>query len=117
MQLITVWLDLLFRCISSVSFFYTELDHSHPSKGFFQQKVFLLHKGFDRLTVMNTAGYGRNRPFPLELTILLDANQIDVEHRFFGDSKPDSLVYDYLNFEQVTADLHRGLTNILRLSA
>ncbi|NQZ78076.1 MAG: hypothetical protein HRT61_18525, partial [Ekhidna sp.] len=38
---------------------------------------------------------------------LLDANQVIVEHRYFGDSKPDSLNYNYLNLEQATADLHR----------
>ncbi|MCD6565972.1 MAG: hypothetical protein J7K53_08505 [Bacteroidales bacterium] len=83
------------------------LDHSEPSGYFFFQKVYLLHKGFNKPVVMNTAGYGRSRPYAFELTTLLDANQVDVEHRYFGDSQPDSLDYNYLNFEQVTADLHQ----------
>ncbi len=82
------------------------LDHSDSSKGFFYQKAFLLHKGFDRPTVMNTAGYDRKEPLIFELTKLLTANQIDIEHRYFGDSKPDTLDYNYLNFEQATGDLH-----------
>ena len=82
------------------------LDHSDISKGYFYQKVYLTHKGFDRPIVMNTAGYNRNKNSIYELTELLKANQINVEHRYFGESIPDSLDYDYLNMNQVTADLH-----------
>ncbi|HEX2607252.1 MAG TPA: S28 family serine protease [Flavisolibacter sp.] len=81
------------------------LDHEHPEKGTFNQYAVLTHKGFDRPTVMETEGYevhyGGN-----ELEAMLDANNINVEHRFFGASRPDSLQWDYLTFEQVTADLH-----------
>lgn len=82
------------------------LDHSDKTKGYFYQKVYLSHKGFDRPVVMNTAGYERNKSRIGELTELLNANQIDIEHRFFGESIPDSLDYKYLNMKQVTADLH-----------
>jgi|FLOH01.1.fsa_nt_gi hypothetical protein len=82
------------------------LDHFDLSKGFFYQKVFLNHKGFDNPTVIITEGYNlwQNRIY--ELTELLNANQIDIEHRFFGESMPDSLNYRYLNLKQATADLH-----------
>ncbi len=82
------------------------LDHYDKSKGYFYQKVYLSHKGFDRPTVMNTAGYARNNTKIFEITELLKANQIDVEHRFSGESIPDSLDYNYLNLKQSTADLH-----------
>lgn len=82
------------------------LDHFDKTTGYFYQKVYLTHKGFDRPIVMNTAGYGRNNNSLYELTELLKANQINVEHRYFGESVPDSLDYKYLNLEQVTADLH-----------
>ena len=36
----------------------------------------------------------------------MEANQIQVEHRYFGESMPDSLDYEYLNLAQATADLH-----------
>ena len=48
-----------------------------------------------------------NRNYEFELTKLLDANQIIVEHRYFGESMPDSLDYHYLNLKQATADLHK----------
>ncbi|MEL6863080.1 MAG: S28 family serine protease [Bacteroidota bacterium] len=83
------------------------LDHQHPEKGHFYQKVFLSHRGVSQPTVIVTEGYSRSRNRIYELSDLLQANQIQVEHRFFGDSAPDSLDYSYLTLEQVTADLHR----------
>ncbi len=83
------------------------LDHKDPAKGHFYQKVFLTHKGFDRPVVICTEGYQRPRNRIYELSEILEANQLDVEHRFFGESLPEPLDYQYLNLEQVTADLHR----------
>ncbi len=82
------------------------LDHFDSTKGYFYQKVFLSHKAFDRPTVINTEGYSISSNYILELSELLRANQIVVEHRFFGESLPDSMEYKYLNLKQATADLH-----------
>lgn len=81
------------------------LDHLHPEKGFFYQSAVLTHKGFLNPTVMETEGYERKYGGN-EIEKMLDANNINVEHRYFGTSKPDSLQWQYLTFEQVTADLH-----------
>ena len=81
------------------------LDHWHPEKGSFYQTAFLTHKGFTQPTVMETEGYeGRYKGNEIEK--ILDANNINIEHRYFGTSRPDSLQWQYLTFEQVTADLH-----------
>ena len=81
------------------------LDHQDPSKGYFYQQVRLTHHGFDRPIVMCTQGYqinlGKN-----EIEAILDANYLNIEHRFFGKSVPDSIQWQYLTLEQVTADLH-----------
>lgn len=82
------------------------IDHSDPSKGHFYQKAYLLHRGFDRPTVMVTEGYNLRRHRAYETTKLVNGNQIQIEHRFFGNSMPDSLDYRYLNLEQATADYH-----------
>jgi hypothetical protein len=84
-----------------------EIDHNNPSVGYFYQRAFLSHKGYDKPTAIITNGYGKPRNNITEVAELLDANQINVEHRYFLESSPDSLDYDYLNFEQVTADLHK----------
>ena len=82
------------------------IDHKNPSKGHFYQKAYLAHWDMDAPTVMITQGYHRNGSRPYELSQMLHANQIDIEHRFYGESVPDSLEYKYLNLEQATADLH-----------
>lgn len=82
------------------------IDHKHPEKGYFHQRVFLSHAGFDRPNVIITEGYIRPKNRIYELTTLLDANQIEVEHRYFGTSTPKPLDYTYLNLEQEAADLH-----------
>jgi len=84
-----------------------EIDHNNPEKGFFYQRVFLSHKGFDNTTAIITNGYDRSTNIITEVAELLNANQINVEHRYFGKSSPDSLDYNYLNFEQITGDLHK----------
>ncbi len=82
------------------------LDHQHPEKGYFYQRAFLSHKGFDKPMLMYISGYGQDRANNNELTKLLVSNQLSIEHRFFGTSVPDSLDYSCLNLEQATADLH-----------
>jgi len=81
------------------------LDHQHPEKGYFYQQVRLTHHGFDRPTVITTQGYqigfGKS-----EIEAILDGNHLNVEHRFFGESMPDIVQWEYLTLEQVTADLH-----------
>jgi hypothetical protein len=81
------------------------IDHQHPEKGFFYQRVNLLHKGFNRPTVMETEGYalydGRS-----EIEMGLNANYLNIEYRFYGKSMPDSIPWEYLTLEQATADLH-----------
>ncbi len=83
------------------------VDHSDPSKGYFNQKVYLSHKGFQQPTVMVTPGYNAGRNRMSELTELLQSNQIMVEHRYFGNSMPESPDFTFLNLKQATADLHK----------
>lgn len=83
------------------------IDHSNAAEGFFHQKVYLSHKDFEKPMVMVTAGYNVIGNRISELTDLLEANQIVVEHRYFGESVPDSPDYQFLNLKQATADLHR----------
>jgi len=82
------------------------VDHFDATKGYFYQRVFLSHRAYDCPTVINTAGYCKSNNKTQEITEFLKANQIAVEHRFFGESIPDSTDYNYLNLKQATADLH-----------
>lgn len=82
------------------------LDHKNPSKGHFYQRAYLSHKDFKLPTVMITEGYTANSNRVDELTHYIDANQIRIEHRYFGKSNPAEIDYQYLTLEQVAADLH-----------
>lgn len=91
------------------------IDHNNPEKGHFYQRVFLSHKSFDAPMAIITNGYGRPTNRITEVAKLTGANQLNVEHRYFLESSPDSLDYEYLDFEQVTADLHHITTLFKKL--
>jgi len=83
------------------------LDHTDESAGHFYQKVYYSHMGYENPTAIITNGYQKNGNNITEVARLTRANQLNVEHRYFGESVPEEMDYQYLNFEQVTADLHR----------
>lgn len=92
---------------SAYTLFVTQpLDHNAPEKGTFKQKVFLSHMHQDSAMVIVTEGYDRKYNRMYELTEMLGANQLDVEHRFYGASMPEKLNWEYLTIEQATADYH-----------
>ncbi len=86
------------------------LDHRRPGKGHFEQRFVVAHTGFDRPTVLVTEGYGGARAvgtrYREERSEHLNANQVFVEHRYFGESTPEPRNWHYLNAEQAAADLH-----------
>ena len=106
--------DVLFKSIDAPEGFESAyelhikqpIDHENPEKGFFYQRAFLSHRSFDAPMVLAAEGYMRSSNRMYELTNYLDANQVNIEHRYFGTSSPDSLDYTYLNLKQVAADLH-----------
>ena len=86
------------------------LDHQHPSKGSFSQRVIVSHVGYDRPTLIITEGYGASYAFSSqyreELSEMLDANMIFVEHRYFLESMPKPCDWTYLTAENSAYDLH-----------
>ncbi|MFG2196150.1 S28 family serine protease [Streptomyces sp. NPDC048639] len=88
---------------------YTQpVDHRHPSKGTFKQRLTVLHKATDRPTVFQTSGYnvsttaGRSEP-----TKIIDGNQVSMEYRFFTPSRPDPADWKKLDIWQAASDQHR----------
>ncbi len=86
------------------------IDHMHPEKGFFPQRVFLSHLAYESPVVFITEGYGGGYAYGKryldELCPLLQANQLFVEHRYFGKSRPDSIHWIDLTVENAAADQH-----------
>ena len=93
-----------------VTYFTQPLDHRHPEKGSFRQRIIVSHVGYDRPTVLVTEGYGAtyalNPQYREELSKLLNANMIFVEYRYFLESTPDPKDWQYLTAENSADDLH-----------
>lgn len=86
------------------------LDHSDTLKGFFFQRVFVADKGKENPVLLITEGYGANYAanprYINELSPMLNSNQICVEHRYFGESWPDPVNWDYLTVTNAEGDHH-----------
>ncbi|MCD8260791.1 MAG: aminopeptidase [Bacteroides sp.] len=87
------------------------LDHADPAGPRFTQRVVLCHTGFDKPVVLVTEGYSGEyalrASYRDELSRLLDANILFAEHRYFGESRPDTLLWEYLTAENAAYDIHR----------
>ncbi|GHJ24483.1 hypothetical protein TPA0909_60970 [Streptomyces albus] len=84
------------------------VDHRHPGKGTFKQRISILHRDTNRPTVFYTGGYNLNTsPSRSEPTQLTDGNQVSMEYRFFTPSRPDPADWSKLTIWQAASDQHR----------
>jgi pimeloyl-ACP methyl ester carboxylesterase len=83
-------------------------DHRNPSGTRFQQSVTLLHRDVSAPMVLYGSGYfifpGDGRT---ELTKMVNGNQLYIEHRFFGSSRPAPADWTTLTIGQAADDYHR----------
>ena len=82
------------------------VDHNNPDGPKFTQQVFLDYVGPDRPVVVVTEGYSA-RNGKTELADLFNCNEIIIEHRYFEDSRPDSIDWQYLTTWQAATDQHK----------
>jgi hypothetical protein len=83
------------------------VDHDHPDGPTFQQQATLMHRDADAPLVLVSTGYWDYLGDELEEpTILLGANQLVVEHRYFAASRPDPADWSFLTIAQAAADHH-----------
>jgi len=82
------------------------VDHNNPDGPKFHQQVFLDYVGPDAPVVVITEGYSA-RHYTSELARLLKCNQIIIEHRYFEESTPDTVVWKYLTTWQAATDQHK----------
>jgi hypothetical protein len=91
-----------------VLWFSQPVDHDSPDGPRFVQRVSLLHRDLDAPMIALTSGYwDYYRDTPFELTSLLAANQISIEHRYFGESRPSPPDWSKLTIRQMADDEHR----------
>ena len=103
-----------------------DIDHNNPGKGWFKQQCVLSVAGKDRPTVLTTEGYGLGNSEPslnvnrldsiMEPSLVeeMNANCLQVEHRYFGWSLPEGWTnkWNYLSAKQQSDDLHAIVTSI-----
>lgn len=86
------------------------LDHKNPSAGTFTQRVFFSHYNSYSPMILVTEGYhadyAATPKYINELSRVIEANQLVVEHRFFGASTPRDTNWTYLTVENAMGDLH-----------
>jgi uncharacterized protein (DUF1810 family) len=90
--------------------FIQSLDHHQNAdavEDIFVQKVMIYYTNKTNPTVVNLEGYKIWGNYTGELTKLLNANQITIEHRFFGSSVPNKLDWSMLNVWQAATDQHK----------
>ncbi len=83
------------------------IDHFDLSRGTFRQRLVLLFRGDTEPLVLQTSGY---MIFGVRETLIaktFGTNQLQVEHRFFGESIPTALDWRDLNIRQSAEDFHR----------
>ena len=92
------------------------LDHKHPEKGTFLQRVFVCNVNRDSSTVIVTEGYGAayamRDAYRDELSVLFNLNNVVVEHRYFLESTPEGCDWQFLTAENAAADYHKIVTEL-----
>lgn len=91
------------------------VDHAVPDGATFEQRVVLRFSGrYDRPVVLLTDGYEiqyfneeTKYIYFTEPTVMFNATQIEVEHRYYGSSLPAEMDWSKLTVEQAAADHHR----------
>ncbi len=91
-------------------------DHGAPEGNSFRQRMVLIHRDVNAPLVLHTLGYGLglygSNPSTAterltEPTQLLEANELLVEHRYFGVSVADEPDWSHLNIWQSANDSHQ----------
>ena len=81
--------------------------------GTFDQRVFVMHAGYDRPTLLVTEGYwadyAMSPGYQEELSRLFNMNVVVVEYRYFGHSTPEHIDWQYLTVANSLCDLHHAV--------
>ncbi|NQZ11997.1 MAG: aminopeptidase, partial [Algicola sp.] len=85
------------------------IDHNDPNSPTFSQRVRLLMHDENAPIILQTRGYamaGESRLALDDLSTMIGANQIEVEHRYFGESIPATTDWSTMTIAQAAADHH-----------
>ena len=83
------------------------IDHDDPAAGTFELYAALMHHDVDAPLVVYTSGYDAGwRRFLTEPARIVGGNQVSLEHRFYGRSRPPVVPWSRLRVDQAAADEH-----------
>ena len=88
-----------------------KLDHFVNGSGTFKQRIFIFHTDEKAPVHLETEGYWAN-PYTREMAKVMQGNQVLVEYRFYGESAPTPIPWQYLTNDQAIEDLHRIVTTL-----
>ncbi len=98
-----------------------EVVPADPSKGTFDQQIYVAHVGFDAPTIVVTDGYtggfGLNPRYSEELSRHFKANVVVIQHRYFEQSTPKPTDWQYMRGKYAAHDTHKiveGLKGIYK---
>jgi len=82
------------------------VDHNNPGGPKFTQRAYLSHVDETMPMIFAPNGYRSSASSSQELAGLLQTNCLHVTHRYFYDSRPSALDWQYLTIQQSAADHH-----------
>lgn len=82
------------------------VDHDATSGPTFEQQAILYHRDPDAPVVLTTMGSSLYYGFQSDIGGLVKGNELQLEKRFDGQSRPEDVDWDLLTAEQVAADAH-----------
>jgi hypothetical protein len=83
------------------------VDHDRPWGQKFTQRAYLSHASDEAPMVFAPSGYGTTPQSGQELAEILQANCLNVTHRYFPDARPSNPDWSFLSIRQAALDHHR----------
>jgi PS-10 peptidase S37 len=82
------------------------VDHFDLAAGTFSQKLVLFHRNFSEPMILSTSGYNIRTESLTGMSIRFETNLLQVEHRFYAGSIPDTKDWSKLTIRQSAEDFH-----------
>lgn len=82
------------------------VDHQNPDGQKFTQRIYLNHRDESAPLVFEPSGYGAWPNWTSEIADVLNANNLQIAHRYCIGAEPQTLEWQYLNIKQAAADHH-----------
>lgn len=90
------------------------LNPKNPSEGTFKHYIYVSHSDYEKPTILITDGYSSNNRTS-EISKIFKGNQVIVEYRMYGKSRPEPLPWKYLTNDNAIEDYHNLVTKLKTL--